>query len=730
MFTDSTELEIVLTYDLPELNSIETLQNLFDDRYAVALDGDVIYANDDEPHPTASTAKMILGLAVMKAKPFALGEPGETITINQESYDLYVHYYYNGGSVSAVAVGEEISEYDALASVLLPSSNNMADTLAIWAFGSIDAYRDYATTMLNEMGINNTTIGTDASGFSETTTSTVSDLAKIGTAVLKDPVLAQIVGLSEHNVPVAGTIKNTNLLLGENNIIGVKTGFIGDVSGYCLVSGYKIGDYIVTIALTGANTRGDSFSETLSLVQKAQNLLYETTLVAKDTVVGYYDSWWGRMPIVADETVAGVGWADAKTSTNLVMNEADGKLNIQIGSQKYQAKVVAEDFVEAPNLWQKFLHVFGWENHSAATEKLNEANNREEKNHDNEFENHSLEPITKAESNNCTIKFGKLMLINPNYTVETSFIAERKTELVSLWSSYGIEEYHSWNGDNLLDAEAAAHLATMVADYEEAYPGHEMGTMSCFRSVGTNCGRLCAATGASDHHTGLTCDLIDIAYGSSLDSDHYVNHIEWQWLYENSYKYGFIDRFPEAWAGGSMSEPLNVDANGSTGLFETWHYRYVGIKAATEIATGKYNNGEYDSLEHYLKMRGLLDDLVQGTCKWQDLHAKHPSRLFEIFVPTKMGLILLRKMKAHCGHSKKKMQAFSSYSCPCGLGDRTCMRSIQVRFLRLLHKNGLGDRTWTCDLDFPKVARYQLCYTQTVPLLYHIFSRIGKNGNL
>ena len=64
-----------------------------------------------------------------------------------------------------------------------------------------------------------------------------------------------------------------------------------------------------------------------------------------------------------------------------------------------------------------------------------------------------------------------------------------------------------------------------------------------------------------------------------------------------------------------MSEPLNVDENGSTGLFETWHYRYVGITAATEIATGKYNSGEYDSLEHYLKARGLVKNLKTGECE-------------------------------------------------------------------------------------------------------------------
>lgn len=222
----------------------------------------------------------------------------------------------------------------------------------------------------------------------------------------------------------------------------------------------------------------------------------------------------------------------------------------------------------------------------------------------------SIQPITNIPSNNPTIKYGRLMLINPNFTVDTDFIAARKKELISLNATYGIEELHSHNGDNLLDKLAAEKINQMLADYSIANPGHSMQTVSCFREVGTSCGRLCAATGASDHHTGLTCDLIDPVYGTSLDTDALPQHFEWQWLKENSYKYGFIDRFPEAWAGGPMSEPLNVDENGSTGLFETWHYRYVGVYAATEIATGVYNNGQYDSLEHYLKARGLVTDLL------------------------------------------------------------------------------------------------------------------------
>lgn len=211
---------------------------------------------------------------------------------------------------------------------------------------------------------------------------------------------------------------------------------------------------------------------------------------------------------------------------------------------------------------------------------------------------------------NYTLAFGRLMLINPIFTVGTDFIAARRGELVDMTAEYGVNEGLAGNGRPLLDSEAAPHLAEMIADYRSAYPGHDLETRSCFRLVGTQCGRLCYATGTSDHHTGYTCDLIDPAYGTELDTDLLAQHPEWQWLKENSWKYGFIDRFPLEWAGGSMSEPINITADGTTGVYETWHYRYVGIVVAREIAEGKYNGGQYDSLEHYLKATGRIENLL------------------------------------------------------------------------------------------------------------------------
>ena len=620
VITIDTTLSVNEKISIPELGSLNDLPNYDYGDNAVAIDGEIVAGNNYgtdviSPRPTASTAKMILALAVMREKGFSLGETGETITINPEMYSQYVYYVTHGGSNTRVMVGEEISEYDALVSILLASSNNMADALAVWAFGSIDNYREYATKMLNEWGITNTTIGIDACGFDESTTSTAEDLARIGAKVMAEPVLAEIVATKNYAVPVAGELNNTNQLLGISRIAGIKTGFIGDTSGYCLIAGYKEGEHTITTALLGAPTRAASFDDSLNLVETMQTLIPEREVIKAGEVVGYYDSWWtGPVNIIASQDLKILAWSEANITKELNMDGHTGQLSIRVNDTEYIVDVTADEYATSPSLGERIAHVFGWSK-KVENDEVTTPNENEDVEEVVEVEEPDTFVMTNAPSENCTIKYGALMLINPNFTVEESFISARRSELVSISELYGIREGVAGNGDNLLDAEAATHINDMIKAYEADNPGHTMETRSCFRSRGTSCGRLCAATGASDHHTGLTCDLIDPVYGTVLDTDTIETHIEWQWLKANSYKYGFIDRFPEAWAGGPMSEPLNVDENGSTGLFEPWHYRYVGVKNATDIATGKYNNGEYDSLEHYLKVRGMVADLKAGSCE-------------------------------------------------------------------------------------------------------------------
>ena len=360
--TMDDEITTEFTYKTPEIPEIELTTKPDYGQWAVAVNGSVILKSDENlpQQPTASTAKMILALAVMEKKPFDVDDPGEGITITQEMYDKYTWYVAHNGSTTAVTVGERISEYDALASALLASSNNMADALAVWAFGNMESYKLYATEMLEKLGVTNTKIGIDASGYDSSTVSTAEDLAKIGAALLNQPVLAGIVKRAEAVVPVVGNIKNTNHLIGVDGIIGVKTGYIGDASGYCLVSGYKEGNDNITVALLGAPTREASFDDTQKIVEELQNFIKTKKLVEKDEEVGHYATWWaGNVPIKATEELDGI--LISQVEPELVMAKLNGKLDFKNAEIEYSVPVEVEEFPREPTFWQKFLHAFGWQ---------------------------------------------------------------------------------------------------------------------------------------------------------------------------------------------------------------------------------------------------------------------------------------------------------------------------------------------------------------------------------
>ena len=361
MITMEADVQLITIWDSPDgvsLNSVGSA--LSNNQWAAAVDGRVVASGTDtKVQPTASTTKMILALAVMEKKPFEKGSNGETITITQEMYDRYAWYIANNGSNTKVTIGEEISEKEALVSVMLASSNNMADSLAIWAFGSIEEYQKYATEMLSRLEVSNTTLGTkDASGYDESTTSTPEDLAKIAYYVLKNPVLAEIVGLKTAIVPVAGEIPNTNKLLGQSEIIGVKTGYIGESSGYCIVSGYLEGNHIITVSLLGSTTRERSFSGNLAVVEDMQEVLKPVKLVSSGEEVGYYESWWtGKVPITSTSDFSEINYHSASISAEILVNA----LEIKIDNNTYKIELNVPDFSRKPNLIQRFLHVFGWE---------------------------------------------------------------------------------------------------------------------------------------------------------------------------------------------------------------------------------------------------------------------------------------------------------------------------------------------------------------------------------
>ncbi len=78
-----------------------------------------------------------------------------------------------------------------------------------------------------------------------------------------------------------------------------------------------------------------------------------------------------------------------------------------------------------------------------------------------------------------------------------------------------------------------------------------------------------AVPGTSEHQTGLAVDIVALDY-QILDEGQ-EDTPEQKWLMENSYKYGYILRYP-------------TEKSDITGIhYEPWHYRYVGKEVAKEI---------------------------------------------------------------------------------------------------------------------------------------------------
>lgn len=322
----------------------------------------------DQPQSTASTAKLITVLAVMQKRPFSDGK-GATITFTQADADLYQSYVAGNGSVTPVSAGLQWTQYQALQAILLASANNVSDSLAIWAFGSMNAYRQYAQKMVEDIGMQHTTIGRDANGYSATTTSTASDLALLAAKVLDEPTLRQIVGQVQVTLPGAGTIDNTNRLLGDSEIVGMKTGYIPEAGGVFVLAGQQTSDQhrheIITVVM-GAPGGSSAVAQTAAyeLYQSAKaNFTYQQVIATGKQVGRYHPAWSDQeVAITAGEQVGMFVWSGTTPHVRVLASEITpgvngevGSITVTFGTWSARAPLVIQQEITAPSWWWRVV---------------------------------------------------------------------------------------------------------------------------------------------------------------------------------------------------------------------------------------------------------------------------------------------------------------------------------------------------------------------------------------
>lgn len=324
--------------------------------------------------PTASTAKLVTALTILKAKPLQPGQQGPMLTLTSGDVALYNGYVAQDGSVVKVLAGEQLSEYQALQALLLPSANNMADTLAVWAFGSLANYTVAANQLVQSLGLSGTTIGTDASGLSPTTTSTPSDLVQLGIAALQDPVISQIVAQPTAAIPVAGVIQNVNSLLGTDGINGIKTGNSDQAAGcYIFSAPYTFAGHTVTIvgAIMHAPDLPTALHDALPLLHSAENSFTLETPVTAGEKFGTYTTQWGAATtVVAKNSISLLAWKGVSLIPHVTLGQLNrpaaagsqvGSIAISSGNYSTSSPLTLQRAIEPPTIWwrltRRYIHI-------------------------------------------------------------------------------------------------------------------------------------------------------------------------------------------------------------------------------------------------------------------------------------------------------------------------------------------------------------------------------------
>lgn len=321
--------------------------------------------------PIASVAKVMVALAVLQKKPLKLGESGPVLTIDEDDVRYYNQVVLNDGSNTPVIAGEQITQYEALQALLLPSSNNIAYTLAKWAFGSEKQYSVFANNFAKTLGMTKSNFA-DASGFSPQTVSTAEDLTRLAINAMDTPVIAEISGLQSATIPVAGTIYNVNRLLGANNIVGIKTGNTDEAGGCFMAAAKKKinGQDVVAVSVVlGSTHLGEALRDSVPLANSVLKGFKEETLVKKGQKVAKFNLPSGSsVDVVSESDLNILRWSENPFTPSIKVQSIDpntssvskntkvGVATVDFGRDRSQVNLIVTDSIASPNIIQRLKY--------------------------------------------------------------------------------------------------------------------------------------------------------------------------------------------------------------------------------------------------------------------------------------------------------------------------------------------------------------------------------------
>lgn len=239
---------------------------------AILIDGDtgkILYEKSAyEKRAPASTTKIMTALLALEHC-----KTTDVATVTSEA----ITSVPSGYSTDLLKMGEELTIKDLLYALLLPSSNEAANVLAIHIAGSIDSFASMMNTKAMDLGCKNTHFVNPNGVHDDNHYSTAYDLSLIAKEAMKNDIFRQIVSTASYTLPnsnkysrIDRTLITTNDLIKKqsNNYyeyaIGIKTGFTTPAKNCLVSSATKDGKTLIAVVLR-SNTDNNRYNDTKAL---------------------------------------------------------------------------------------------------------------------------------------------------------------------------------------------------------------------------------------------------------------------------------------------------------------------------------------------------------------------------------------------------------------------------------------------------------------------------------
>ncbi|ANG84368.1 D-alanyl-D-alanine carboxypeptidase family protein [Microbacterium aurantiacum] len=333
---------------------------------AIAVEGiDGTLASSLDPASIASITKVVTALMILDELPLAPGEQGPEYRFRYADMLEYWDYRARGESALDVPIDGALTQYQMLEGILVGSANNYAERLASTIWPSDQVFASAARSWLATHGIPGITV-VEPTGMDLGNTATAEALIPLAKKAMENPVVAEIVSKQAIELPGAGRVENTNGLLADPGVLGIKT---GTLDAWNLLSAKDVvaGETTVRLyaAVLGQPDDAARVEASRALYAQLEQELQPRPSVTADTVAGLVRTEWGEeVSIVTASDAAVVLWnggagtvsirydlGDARTAGDVVgALSVDGPLDDDLVDLR-----LAED-IEPPSVWWRLTH--------------------------------------------------------------------------------------------------------------------------------------------------------------------------------------------------------------------------------------------------------------------------------------------------------------------------------------------------------------------------------------